>query len=105
MWNPSQKFALSCVPYLYIIHTSLINRRTLGFGRCIEHVEMERPGVGQATNHDIIMFMSAKLRDQAMFQETAAFFKIDGHNTWVQLLASIAGADQSMYICTAIYVR
>ena len=41
--------------------------------------------MGQATNHDIIVFISAKLRDQAMFQETAAFFKIDGHNTWVQL--------------------
>jgi len=29
--------------------------------------------------------MSEELRDEAMFQETAAFFRVDGHDTWVQL--------------------
>ncbi|RLN40640.1 hypothetical protein C2845_PM01G21430 [Panicum miliaceum] len=59
--------------------------QTLGFGRCIERVETERPGAGQATKRGIIVFMSAELRDEVMFQETAAFFRVDGHDTWVQL--------------------
>ncbi|PUZ40115.1 hypothetical protein GQ55_9G399600 [Panicum hallii var. hallii] len=59
--------------------------QTLGFGRCIERVETERPGAGQAPKHGIIVFMSAELRDKAMFQETAVFFRVDGHGMWVQL--------------------
>ena len=94
--DPSQEFALSCPicmsifislsknEHLYI-YTSLINRRTLGFGRCIERVETERPGAGQAMKHGIIVFMSEELRDEAMFQETAAFLRVNGHDTWVQL--------------------
>jgi hypothetical protein len=48
-------------------------------------VETERPGAGQAPKHGIIVFMSAELRDQAMFQETAVFFRVDDHGMWVQL--------------------
>ncbi|OEL18944.1 hypothetical protein BAE44_0020037 [Dichanthelium oligosanthes] len=60
-------------------------KRTLGFEYCIERVEVERPRVGQAPKHGIIVFMSVELRDQAMFEETAVFFRISGHDIWVQL--------------------
>ncbi|RCV43802.1 hypothetical protein SETIT_9G323000v2 [Setaria italica] len=59
--------------------------RTLEFGRCIERVETERPGAGQAPKHGIIVFMSAELRDEAMFKETAVFFRVEDHDMWVQL--------------------
>ncbi|CAL4940617.1 unnamed protein product [Urochloa decumbens] len=58
--------------------------KTLRFGPCIERVETERPGVGQAPKHGIIVFVSAELRDEAMFEETGVFFRVDGHDTWVQ---------------------
>ncbi|CAN6311902.1 unnamed protein product [Urochloa humidicola] len=58
--------------------------QTLRFGPCIERVETERPGVGQPPKHGIIVFTSAELRDEAMFEETGVFFRVDGHDTWVQ---------------------
>ncbi|CAL4915556.1 unnamed protein product [Urochloa decumbens] len=58
--------------------------KTLMFGPCIERVETERPGAGQAPKHGIIVFVSAELRDEAMFEETGVFFRVDGHDTWVQ---------------------
>ncbi|CAN6288784.1 unnamed protein product [Urochloa humidicola] len=58
--------------------------KTLLFGPCIERVEMERPGAGQAPKHGIVVFVSAEMRDEAMFEETGVFFRVDGHDTWVQ---------------------
>ncbi|CAN6305874.1 unnamed protein product [Urochloa humidicola] len=58
--------------------------QTLRFGPCIERVETERPGTGQPPKHGIIVFTSAELRDEAMFEEAGVFFRVDGHDTWVQ---------------------
>ncbi|KAF8689353.1 hypothetical protein HU200_041892 [Digitaria exilis] len=58
---------------------------TLRFGPCIERVETEQPPAGQAPKHGIIVFLSPELRDEAMFDETAIFFRVDDHDTWVQL--------------------
>jgi len=58
--------------------------RRLMFGPCIERIDTERPGAGQAPKHCVIVFRSTQLRDEVMFQETAAFFRVNNGDMWVQ---------------------
>ena len=45
---------------------------------------MARPGAGQGPKHCVIVFRSTRQRDEAMFQETAAFFRVNNGDMWVQ---------------------
>ncbi|RLN41726.1 hypothetical protein C2845_PM01G21450 [Panicum miliaceum] len=58
--------------------------RRLGFGRCIERVETEQPSAGQTPKHAVIVFSSAALRQQVMFNETAVYYRVNGYDMWVQ---------------------
>ncbi|KAG0550230.1 hypothetical protein BDA96_01G321800 [Sorghum bicolor] len=59
--------------------------RRLMFGPCIERIDTERPGVGQGPKHCVIVFRSTQQRDEAMFQEAAAFFRVNNGDMWVQI--------------------
>ncbi|TVU31685.1 hypothetical protein EJB05_23383, partial [Eragrostis curvula] len=59
--------------------------RVLGFKHHIERIVMEQPREGQVPKHGIIVFKSAELREEAMMNETPIFFRINGHDMWVQL--------------------
>ncbi|KAL6641455.1 hypothetical protein ACP70R_019636 [Stipagrostis hirtigluma subsp. patula] len=61
---------------------------SLRLGTCIDNVATERQQArGGRPKHGVIVFMSAELRDQAMFGETVAFFRVKGHDMWVQVYA------------------
>ncbi|TVU31688.1 hypothetical protein EJB05_23386, partial [Eragrostis curvula] len=59
--------------------------RILGFRHHIERIVMEQPREGQVPKHGIIVFKIAELMEEAMLNETAIFFRINGHDMWVQL--------------------
>ncbi|PUZ40113.1 hypothetical protein GQ55_9G399200 [Panicum hallii var. hallii] len=52
--------------------------------RCIERVETEQPCAGQTPKHAVIVFSSAELREQVMFNETAVYYRVNGYDMWVQ---------------------
>ncbi|XP_066344628.1 uncharacterized protein [Miscanthus floridulus] len=58
--------------------------RVFGFPRHIERIEIEQPCTGQDSKHGIILFKSPENRKEAMFEETAAFFRIKSHDIWMQ---------------------
>ncbi|OEL37250.1 hypothetical protein BAE44_0001730 [Dichanthelium oligosanthes] len=59
--------------------------RRHGFGHCIERVATEQPGAGQSAKHAVIVFRSARLRDEAMFgKKTEAIYVFNGHDIRLQ---------------------
>ncbi|KAK3157134.1 hypothetical protein QOZ80_2AG0116630 [Eleusine coracana subsp. coracana] len=58
--------------------------RFQGFESSIDTVGMELPRAGLTPKHGVIVFNSAELKDEATFNETAIFFRVNGHDMSVQ---------------------
>ncbi|KAK3153292.1 hypothetical protein QOZ80_2BG0170350 [Eleusine coracana subsp. coracana] len=55
-----------------------------GFESSIDTIEMELPRAGLTPKHGVIVFKSAELKNEATFNETAIFFRVNGHDMSVQ---------------------